>query len=78
MLLSLMVKFVLYLPCEKNENKNEAGFGPFLKKAELVFVWTKDAKEERPVGAVGLADRLQTNVAAAKTPAAICSVSPGL
>ena len=34
MLLSIIVKFVLYLSCEKNENKqNEAGFGTvFLKK----------------------------------------------
>ena len=30
MLLSFIVKFVLYMSCEKNENKQkEAGFGPF-------------------------------------------------
>ena len=32
MLLSFIVKFVLYLPCEKNENKQkEARFSPFFK-----------------------------------------------
>ena len=32
MLLPFIVKFVLYLSCEKNENKQkEAGLGPFLK-----------------------------------------------
>ena len=32
-LLSFKVKFVLYLSCERNENKQkEAGFGPFLRK----------------------------------------------
>ena len=31
MVLSVIVKFVLYLYCKKNENKQkEAGFGPFL------------------------------------------------
>ena len=35
MLLSFIV-FVLYLSCEKNENKQkEAGFGPFFKKMLL-------------------------------------------
>ena len=34
-LLSFIVKFVLYLFCEENENKQkEAGFGPFLKNLE--------------------------------------------
>ena len=37
MLLSFKVKFVLYLSCEKNGNKQkEAGFGPFSKK-EIKF-----------------------------------------
>ena len=32
MLVSIIVKFVLYLSCKKNENKQkESGFGPFLK-----------------------------------------------
>ena len=32
-MLSIIVKFVLYLSCEKNENKQkEAGFGPFFKR----------------------------------------------
>ena len=35
MLLSFIV-FVLYLSCEKNENKQkEAGFGPFKKPLEI-------------------------------------------
>ena len=34
--LSFMVKFGLYLSCEKNENKHkDAGFGPFLLKNDV-------------------------------------------
>ena len=36
MLSSFIVKFVPYLSCEKNENKQkEAGFGPFFLKKQL-------------------------------------------
>ena len=39
MLLSFIVKFVLYLLCEKNRNKQkEAGFGPFLKQSIMILM----------------------------------------
>ena len=37
MLLSIIVKFVLYLSYEKNKNKQkEAGFGPFFDKKSML------------------------------------------
>ena len=38
----------------------------------------KDQNPVVPEDAIGLADKLQTKVLAAKTPAASCNVSPGL
>ena len=38
MLLSFIVKFMMYLSCEKNENKQkEAGFGPFKKQSYSIL-----------------------------------------
>ena len=40
MLLSFMVKFVLYWSCEKNQNKQkEAGFGPFCNKGSTIVAY---------------------------------------
>ena len=39
MLLSFIVKFMLYLTCENNQNKQiEAGFGPFLKNNKYLEI----------------------------------------
>ena len=41
MLLSFIVKFVLYLSCERNQNKQkEAGLGPFLIFSSERSLWT--------------------------------------
>ena len=50
-MLLLFIVFVLYLSCEKNENKQkEAGIGPFLKKQLVVEahlkVWLLPTQED--------------------------------